>query len=712
MEEINAQSRFLEATAKIEVQNSEMSAEERQMKETFRALLESVCQDTIGLHEATECPVNSRVSLKCFGSLSSGFATKASDMDLALLSPLSIPQVSNFDSPIPRLLEKAFLNLGYGARLLTRTRVPIIKICEKPTPVLLEGLKREREKWELHKDDPPEQPKKKKRKHKKKKKAKPVKKDTGTVGGPHRPEPLGHVTKTNDTISPSIAKTRLEDGHEEAGTPSTVVDGNEEPRTVDEETVEIEDEEESDSSSAGSDVETEASPDRQAESTDNDIRVNSNQPLDKQTNLDSQTNSKQSNLDKTPEKPPNPTNPDPRPPRDTSLEFPKTGIGIQCDLNFSNHLALHNTLLLRCYSHADPRVRPMVIFVKAWAKTRTINSPYHGTLSSYGYVLMVLHYLVNIATPAVVPNLQLLWHHSAAPRGEGDEATSDLVKGYDIRFWRDEGQITALAASGNLTTNTSSLGSLLRGFFHYYAHQGVTTPAGGFNWSQSVLSLRTPGGLLTKKEKGWTGAKTTVDGKEVEKPVAKEKKDVKDGKNEAEGKAGKDENIVDDRKDRKDRKIGETRENAKDTEDTEATKDATDPQTPNDQKDSNDPKSAGKEVRHRYLVAIEDPFEIEHNVARTVGHFGVCAIRDEFRRAVRIIQRVGRGERVTEGLFDAGPDREKLEREARDKERKMREERERLVRERGEREGAERERVEKEGAEKGKLGAESLQVKD
>lgn len=50
-----------------------------------------------------------------------------------------------------------------------------------------------------------------------------------------------------------------------------------------------------------------------------------------------------------------------------------------------------------------------------------------------------------------------------------------------------------------------------------------------------------------------------------------------------------------------------------------------------------------KEVRHRYLFAIEDPFELTHNVARTVTHPGICAIRDEFRRAWRILAAIGRG---------------------------------------------------------------------
>ena len=56
-------------------------------------------------------------------------------------------------------------------------------------------------------------------------------------------------------------------------------------------------------------------------------------------------------------------------------------------------------------------------------------------------------------------------------------------------------------------------------------------------------------------------------------------------------------------------------------------------------------------MRHRYLFAIEDPFELEHNVARTVTHPGIVAIRDEFRRAWRILNAVGRCQAPEGELF-------------------------------------------------------------
>lgn len=258
------------------------------------------------------------------------------------------------------------------------------------------------------------------------------------------------------------------------------------------------------------------------------------------------------------------------------LEFPTSGVGVQCDINFSAHLALHNTALLRCYSHTDSRVRPMVLFLKHWAKVRGINSGYRGTLSSYGYVLMVLHYLVNVVQPFVCPNLQHL-----APRPTPNPSPAEIeatlcCRGYNVQFWRDERKILHLAAAERLNHNTDSIGSLLRGFFEYFACNGILSSGHGkgFDWGRDVLSIRTRGGLLTKLEKGWTGAKTVVEIQETRmtsNPLAEQVTDSSAG--------------VEDGKQRiKPHKKG----------------------------------GDFKEIRHRYLFAINDPFELDHNVARTV----------------------------------------------------------------------------------------------
>ncbi|WYZ45085.1 hypothetical protein EsH8_VIII_000401 [Colletotrichum jinshuiense] len=335
----------------------------------------------------------------------------------------------------------------------------------------------------------------------------------------------------------------------------------------------------------------------------------------------------------------------PRDPYRDKLEFPKSGVGVQCDINFAAHLALHNTLLLRCYSHTDPRVRPLVLFIKHWAKVRGINTPYRGTLSSYGYVLMMLHYLVNVVQPFVCPNLQQL---GPPPPPEGISPTglddSIMCRGRFVGFWRDEAEILRLAQMNHLNGNRDSIGQLLRGFFEYYAQNGSmsTYPGRGYDWGRDVLSIRTPGGLLSKNEKGWTGAKTVIEYRpNANVNVSSPSTDTPPAPH-------------------------------------LALKSPMDPPTPTiaDAAVTHEVASPGlgkaatatthkngevKEVRHRYLFAIEDPFELDHNVARTVTHNGIVAIRDEFRRAWRIIKAAGLGNFGEELLKDVAAIKEEDE---------------------------------------------------
>ena len=129
--------------------------------------------------------------------------------------------------------------------------------------------------------------------------------------------------------------------------------------------------------------------------------------------------------------------------------------------------------------------------MKWWTKKRHINSPYRGTLSSYGYVLMVIHYLTNIVEPPVLPNLQL-FKPPANVRPEHVKA-EDAGKEYNIWFER---KVSELAPSKNV----DSLGELLRGFFEYYAFR--------FQWGHTAIAIRREGGIVTKEEKDWVAAKS------------------------------------------------------------------------------------------------------------------------------------------------------------------------------------------------------------
>lgn len=498
----DAQWQYLEKLLNQELPRVEMGADEIASKDSFRLYLEQICQSIKSDdHDQNTSPV----TLQSFGSLSSGFAFAGSDMDLAIVTDsLATAEQKHFslhETSLPRLLEKALLDRGIGARLLSRTRVPIIKICQLPSKTLLDALREERSRWD--------------RTNKKNKK----------WGGESTPAGGNDLGAQDDGL-PAAAN------NSSATENAPSVGGNESGANeiADVPLVEI--------------------------LTDTEKQGLLPVPADL---LDApQSDANASNI--------RPNKQWTRERNAGPLDFPKSGVGIQCDVNFFNPLGLFNTKLLRCYSKCDPRVRPMILFVKAWAKRRKINSSYYGTLNSYGYVLMVLHYLINVARPSVLPNLQL------TATALGMPATT--VDGWEVRFLNDEDKITAIAANGGFTQggnqNHDPIGVLLLGFFRYYA----TTHREGFVWMQDVLSLRSPGGIRRKAEKGWTGAKI-------------------------------------------------------------------------EQGDNNNT------VRQRYLFAIEDPFELSHNVARTVTHKGIIAIRDEFRRAWRILQAVGKGLTPNDGqLFD------------------------------------------------------------
>lgn len=784
--------------------------------EQFRALLEQACRDTITEFEKQELGneefQESTVQLKCFGSMASGFATKSSDMDLALLSPKSEPSPDTGTSRIPRLLEKKLLDMNLGARLLTKTRVPIIKVCERPTQNLLKDLRDNHEKWaaglnveqdvEEQEDDEEDavdlaqaqlptilstaaevQSAEAKLTRKERLNASMedrlasfkqydeealgdyyarAKKLLASIGGKdihtskpivlsHREteilfnvskafliglsdEPLKARLSTYPSLSlitwsePTSAFKSLSGLYSQVEGERLVMGWESRPLQLSEASeasivrqienwwrlvnrsdldpmsfnkflfqmadqlkkvpvlqLSILQQRPSEdpasyhhragkimhdlrgSTHTAADLEGVVVKQYLVGIASKDIRARLENLLSENTTLadaarwhhalalaesyersidhDHYSGSSKphvnSYVDIIRSDPrstittcqdmgqvltvlsqlPDPLANNKSRPRDRyndALEFPKSDIGIQCDINFSAQLALHNTQLLRCYSLTDNRVRPLVLFIKHWAKTREINTPYRGTLSSYGYVLMVLHYLVNVAYPFVCPNLQALKKDPPEWLSPAEKEAQTTCLGKDVRFWRNEKEIENLAQRGLLNHNKDSLGLLLRGFFEYYAQNGLMSTGNrrGFDWGREVLSLRTPGGIVTKQYKGWVGARTDT---------------VTLGDTKADQKTVVDATATDAEQNKSTEEAATTKKPAKDKEET-------------------------KEIRHRYLFAIEDPFELEHNVARTVTHQGIVAIRDEFRRAWNIIKEVGRpghdANAVKQGLLD------------------------------------------------------------
>ncbi|RFU24380.1 hypothetical protein B7463_g11964, partial [Scytalidium lignicola] len=834
-EEISSQSNYLATLLRETVPIVEISKEETTEKEAFRVVIENVCRESIKEFEIQKLGNDkfdpSTVQLECFGSLSSGFAIKASDMDLALLTPHSHPSPESSDSHIPRLLEKKLLEMGIGARLLSRTRVPIIKLCQKPTQKLMTDLLQERAKWEngilmenegedefkdeevpgpssmsttLKRDSSsialavdtaspnsvvPQQSLDEKAATLKQKEnqslsdyfisAKRLLRKLGgrdiTSGASLHEDEYRILHSVCKALISGLSDKSLADQLRSYQTVIPLFDQSAPPLPRSLLSIFYQIEGEQLCMAWGSRPVSEPSEKQELEclglveawrSLQNKIDsppdhylfnrrlylaleqlkripslkltfleqgqhedpiqyqsrttklienlrsqgieelmdefmhavitryiagIRNHQIREKLQNLEKKANNfktvslshrllqlaadyehalKSGTYDDADRSSieryitilrnikaedistaSNSQNPDPslssllfkvrslpepaqsnqeRDRYKDHLAFPKAEVGIQCDINFSAHLALHNTQLLRCYSLSDPRVRVLVLFVKAWAQVRGINTPYRGTLSSYGYVLMVLHYLVNICQPFVCPNLQLQ-RRNPPPYLPPKEAQAQIVcTGRDVQFWRNETEIKSLADRKLLNHNHDSAGALLRGFFEYFAQNGPlsTVHSRGFDWGREVLSLRTPGGIVTKLEKGWVGARTVVESTPRALPTTPPQQVSSPGNNTTDPNPAKEE-----------------------TANTTNTPEKVKPES-----NKSPSKSKGyeeiKEIRHRYLFAIEDPFELDHNVARTVTHQGIVAIRDEFRRAWRIIKSIGRGGNQVEGLLD------------------------------------------------------------
>lgn len=67
--------------------------------------------------------------------------------------------------------------------------------------------------------------------------------------------------------------------------------------------------------------------------------------------------------------------------------------------------AMENTRLLATYASIDPRVQTLGYAIKVFAKVCDIGDASRGSLSSYAYILMLIHYLQH-TRPPLVPVLQ------------------------------------------------------------------------------------------------------------------------------------------------------------------------------------------------------------------------------------------------------------------------------------------------------------------
>lgn len=133
------------------------------------------------------------------------------------------------------------------------------------------------------------------------------------------------------------------------------------------------------------------------------------------------------------------------------LKFRDPKRSLEVDLNCNNYVGIRNTHLLYCYSQADWRLKPLVLVVKLWAHYHGINDAKNMTISSYSFVLMVIHFLQSGLEEPVLPILQQTY-----PEKFSNTSSILSVKINEVLPpWSSK--------------NTESIGNLLIQFLEYYA---------------------------------------------------------------------------------------------------------------------------------------------------------------------------------------------------------------------------------------------------
>ncbi|KAG0284776.1 hypothetical protein BGZ96_010881 [Linnemannia gamsii] len=127
--------------------------------------------------------------------------------------------------------------------------------------------------------------------------------------------------------------------------------------------------------------------------------------------------------------------------------------GIQCDANLNQPMGVHNSKLISAYSNIDDRFKTLWFSIKQISKHHGIISASTGFLSSYALVMMLIVFLQDVTSPAILPLLQ-----------QSPLATIHTIEGYDCSFDSD----TIYTNYG--ARNTHSAGQLLVDFFYFYGH--------------------------------------------------------------------------------------------------------------------------------------------------------------------------------------------------------------------------------------------------
>ncbi|CAF1401341.1 unnamed protein product [Adineta steineri] len=161
---------------------------------------------------------------------------------------------------------------------------------------------------------------------------------------------------------------------------------------------------------------------------------------------------------------------------------------IEVDLSVNNALVpVENTRLLKTYTEIDFRVSQLGYMLKHLVKICDIGDASKGTLSSYAYINMVIHFLQQIQPP-VLPILQQLNDDPSNKNGMIRQCMESNVYFYDNLSKLGEVWVNKNGP------NTLTAGELWIEFLRYYTEQ--------FDYEKNVVTIRQfeP---LERYKKGW-----------------------------------------------------------------------------------------------------------------------------------------------------------------------------------------------------------------
>ncbi|XP_012058147.1 PREDICTED: poly(A) RNA polymerase, mitochondrial [Atta cephalotes] len=130
----------------------------------------------------------------------------------------------------------------------------------------------------------------------------------------------------------------------------------------------------------------------------------------------------------------------------------------ECDLSATNMTAIYMTELLNFYGEMDWRIRPLVITIRAWAKSQELTFDVPGQwITNFPLTLLVLFFLQQ---KKILPSLKILKSYST----HNDVRCAE--NGIDCTFLRD---VNKLPLNYKYNINQDSLEKLLYDFFEYYS---------------------------------------------------------------------------------------------------------------------------------------------------------------------------------------------------------------------------------------------------